>query len=422
MERLETAFQRMVMKEEEKQYITVPFSVPDHVDVMEISYDYDRTSNIIDFGLLDEKGGLIGWSGSDRSRITLSEWKCSAGFAPGPVRKGQWSVLLGAYHVQPEGVEVTCQVTYSMKEMQLLKGDTHVHSCGSDGNMTPDELLFAAEKAGIDYLFITDHNNYAQNDLLSSTERVTMLPGVEWTHYRGHAGMLGRKRPFNHFISNSLEKTRDLFDRAKDEGALIVLNHPFCPQCGWQWGLEAVSYDLIELWNGALMRESNEACLDWWDGMLKQGKRIPVTGGSDFHKYEPGRMPASPCTCVYAMSRGRSDILAALKQGNSFITMSADGPLVYAEAGDRLIGDELPGGSEITFEFRSLKGGDRICLIHDEGIEEINHRAGSDLTFTRKAPLRGYYRAEVRRTLPGWGEIPILITNPFYLAGEHDVE
>ncbi|MFT4006663.1 MAG: CehA/McbA family metallohydrolase [Lacrimispora sp.] len=413
-------FQKEVSKEEEGLYLKVPFSVPDQVESMEVSYQYDRSGNIIDFGLLDEKGELLGWSGSDRSRITISDHRSSAGFASAAVKEGQWSILLGAYHVKEPGVTVTYQVVCRFKSLKLLKGDTHLHSTGSDGNMTPEELALAAEREGLDYLFVTDHNNYAHNYQLRSTAHVTMIPGVEWTHYKGHMGMLGRKRPFRSFLSNSLEETKRIAEGARKDGAFTVLNHPFCPCCGWKWGMDQVEFDGIEVWNGGLMPEANGACLSWWDKALKEGKRIPITGGSDFHKYEPGRMPASPCTCVYAMSDSPEDILDGLKKGHSFLTISPEGPMMETEAAGKLMGDEIPGDREIKFTFWNLKKGDILYLVSGEGVEEIPCET-ERLSFCRIPGKAGYLRAEIKRSLfNGFPRLPVLLSNPYYIEREHN--
>jgi hypothetical protein len=413
-------FQRLALKEEEGLYLEVPFLVPDQAAAMEVSYEYDRSGNIIDFGLLNEMGELIGWSGSNRNRIIISDHRSTAGFASVPVKQGQWSILLGAYKVEEQGVAITYKITFYLKGLQLFKGDTHLHSNGSDGNMTPEELALAAGREGLDFLFVTDHNNYAHNYQLRSTDLVTMIPGVEWTHYKGHMGMLGRKRPFKSFLSNSLERTVEIVEEAKENGAFTVINHPFCPWCGWQWGLEKVPFEGVEIWNGGLMTESNQACLAWWDDRLKEGKRIPITGGSDFHKYEPGRMPASPCTCVYALSNSAEDILEGLKKGHSFLTISPEGPMMESWAGECLMGDEIPEGSDILFTFWNLHEGDILFLISRDGREEIPCESGR-LSIQRTAGKAGYLRAEIRRSfLKGYPSIPVLLTNPYYITGEKD--
>jgi hypothetical protein len=411
-------FQRTVGKEEEGLYLEIPFLVPDQAASMEISYEYDRNGNIIDFGLLNEKGELIGWSGSNRSRIVISDHRSMAGFASVPVKQGQWSILLGAYKVEEQGVVITYRITFYLKGLKLYKGDTHIHSSGSDGNMTPEELSLAAGREGLDFLFVTDHNNYAHNYHLRSTDLVTMIPGVEWTHYKGHMGMLGRKRPFKNFISNSLEKTVEIVEEARENGAFTVINHPFCYWCGWEWGMEKVPFDGVEVWNGGLMPERNQACLDWWDDRLKDGKRIPITGGSDFHKYEPGRMPASPCTCVYALSNSAEDLLEGLKKGHSFLTVSSEGPMMETWAGDNLMGDEILIGSEIMFTFWNLKEGDVLILISQDGREEIPCKSDR-LSIQRTTGKAGYLRAEIRRSLiKDYPYIPVFLSNPYYITGE----
>ena len=411
-------FQRVAAKEEEGLYVKVPFSVPEEAASMEISYEYDRRGNIIDFGLLNEKGELIGWSGSNRNQVFISDHRSTEGFACVPVKQGEWSILLGAYKVEEQGAEITYKITYHLKSLRLLKGDTHLHSKGSDGNMTSEELVLGAEREGLDFLFVTDHNNYAHNDWLRSTEQVTMIPGVEWTHYKGHMGMLGRRRPFKSFLSNSLERTVEILKEAKENGAFTVINHPFCHWCGWKWGMEQVPFDGVEVWNGGLEPERNQACLNWWDERLKEGRRIPMTGGSDFHKYEPGRMPASPCTCVYALSNSPEDILEGLKKGHSYLSVSPEGPMMETRAGGRLMGDEIQMGTEIRFTFWNLKKGDILSLVSKDGRVEISCESDR-LSMERTAGEPGYLRVEIRRSLiKGYPQIPVLLSNPYYITGE----
>lgn len=415
MEKKTITWERSVSKEEEGNYISVPFAMPENVEEIKLSYEYDRSQNVIDLGLADGNGGFIGWSGSNRKSVTVSERKSSAGFAPCALNGGLWNALLGAYKVQEHGVLVTYTAELTMKSLRLLKGDPHLHSCGSDGNMTTDELAFVAEKEGLDYLFITDHNNYAHNYQLRSTDSVTLIPGVEWTNYKGHAGLLGRRRPFQKFTSNSPEETNEILETARNAGALVVLNHPFCPYCGWKWGLDNGNFDLIEIWNGALSMEHNLQCLDWWDQQLKLGKEIPITGGSDFHQIEAGRMMAMPCTCVYSMSNTAADILEALKMGNSFVTLSPDGPLLEADDTGILPGNHVPANTSVTLKLCGLKKNDRLRLIWKDGRDEIL-ATESSMELTRTLPAEGYWRLEIRRRLWPEGEmIPVFLSNPFYM-------
>ena len=434
MKAFEITFERMVEKGEEGTYFPVEFTVPQDAEKLEICYEYARyeetvkdgrrfrrEQNIVDLAVCAPQG-YIGSSGSDRTRIQLSAYGSSQGFAPCEIRRGTWQVILGAYKISPEGCLVQYTVTVYPKELGLYKGDTHMHTVGSDGNCTLDEIAWMAEKQGLDYVIITDHNNYAHNSQIRPHASVTMIPGAEWTHYKGHAGMLGAARPFdNPFCVNTPEEMREKFDEAGKRGALRVLNHPFCPNCGWRWGMDAVEYDLVEVWNGATPAPVNLECLSWWEEQLKAGKKIPITGGSDFHRTEFGRMLASPCTWLYAASRTPADLLDALKRGHGFITYGPEGPVLRVGPEGYLPGDTVPQDAEISFVFERLKGGDVIALISDQGEERITmEEFTSEYTCTRKVKGLKYLRAQVFRQPELIGGMPALISNPFYVSGQED--
>lgn len=66
--------------------------------------------------------------------------------------------------------------------MHLPYIDLHTHTCLSDGNLTPEELLTAARAAGIGILAITDHNS--TEDLTAyraAFPELTLIQGAEIT-------------------------------------------------------------------------------------------------------------------------------------------------------------------------------------------------------------------------------------------------
>lgn len=434
MDTKELIFQRFIKKEEEGTYFPIEFQVPEHVEELELSYAYTRLVqkdlengetvrteiNIVDLAVCGASNRYIGSSGSDRNHISISPYGSSQGFAPSEIEPGVWSVIVGAYKIAEEGCKVEYRVVFHQKQRRLYKGDTHLHTIGSDGNCNLEELALIAEKEGLDYLIITDHNNYAQNQQLPKVKGLTMIPGCEWTHYKGHAGLLGIKRPFDSpFCVNSRAEMAEKLEEAGGRGARVVLNHPFCPNCGWRWGMEDTKYDLIEVWNGATPPAINRKCLDWWDKQLKEGKRIPVMGGSDFHRLGYGRMPAAPCTCIYSWSRTEADLIEAMAAGHSFVTYGPDGPMAWGEAGDRIFGDVISPEDEVHFHFWNLWKGDEIRLISDKGIEtfEMGERV-TEFRLSKKVQRFQYLRAEIRREMVPTGEMPALLTNPFYIKGD----
>lgn len=58
--------------------------------------------------------------------------------------------------------------------------DLHIHSCFSDGKLTPEELYTDAQKKGLKYIAIADHNTvegYKKTDILT---KENVIPAIEF--------------------------------------------------------------------------------------------------------------------------------------------------------------------------------------------------------------------------------------------------
>lgn len=418
-------------KEKEGSYFELPFEVPSGVFRITVKYKYERHSvteidgvkkteeiNIIDFGLSSNTGEFVGASGSDRDKIWVSEFDSSDGFSRARTDAGVWNIIVGAYKVHEEGVKVTYEVAFEFKERVLLKGDCHAHTTGSDGILSVQELTDLARENRLDFIFITDHNNYSHNNKVMSSEALTVIPGVEWTHFKGHANFMGVERAFfKKYYANTIDEVNEILDEARSNGAIVSINHPFDAGCPWKWGLENVEFDCVEIWNG-IIKQSDMQCIQWWHRELCGGRRLPIIGGSDFHKFEDFSMLGHPTTWLYSMSRGQSDIMDAIRNGHAFVTLQPDAPRVFIGCRNLIIGDEVQfeEGMIINFEFSSLKKGDIIKIYSAFGIEkEIPAEQGS-LSFEIKGENKRFYRAEVhRQLLPYLPPMLCLITNPIYI-------
>lgn len=422
-----------VEKEKEGLYFEAPFSVPEGVQRIDIRYGYeryrtvtaegeDRTEeiNIIDLALCSGTDEFIGASGSDRDHIWVSEYDSSDGYAPVETKAGTWNIIVGAYKVHGKGVNVAYEITFEFKERMLLKGDCHVHTTGSDGILSTDDIAHLASENKLDFVFITDHNNYYHSPAINSGKALTVIPGVEWTHYKGHANMLGVERAFRgKYYANSLDEVHDIFAEARQRGAAIVINHPFDAGCPWKWDLDNVEYDCIEIWNG-IIKQSDMQCISWWHDQLCAGRVIPIIGGSDFHRFENFGMIACPTTCVYSMSRGKSDIIDAIIKGHAYVTYQPQAPSADIRCGGAHIGDSIPfdSGLRIDFAFSNLNAGDVVKIYSSSGIERegtVKHSGAINIEMGIENKL--FYRAEIyRRLLPSLPPMLCLITNPLYIS------
>ncbi len=423
-------------KEREGQYFEIPFEVPDNVSRIDIKYSYPRyltvkngiaeeiyEKNIIDLGLVDADGKFVGASGSNKTHIWISEYGASLGYAKTKIKKGKWAIIVGAYKIMDSGVTVEYEINFTYKERILLQGDLHVHTLCSDGNLSVEEVILFAKKAGLNFIFITDHNNYFHNRALTSDEDITVMPGVEWTHFKGHVSMLGIEKAFDGvYYTNTLEETQEKLRMARQKGAIVSINHPFCPDCGFKWGLNNVEYDCIEIWNGP-MKWSDMECIKWWHGELCKGRKIPIVGGSDFHKYEIGRGIGWPTTCIYSMSRSPSDIYDAIRQGMGFVTYMPNGPTAYIECNGSILGQTVKYKPclKVKFAFSRLYKHDVIKIITGESSEEIICDSNAkEIAIEKELKNVLFYRVEIYRPyMDDFPSLPVLVSNPLYVDGEN---
>jgi hypothetical protein len=420
---------------QEGEYLTLPFDMPADTATMTLRYEYKRHAhqevevekgtftsreevNIIDLGLIAPDGRQVGASGSDKLEITVGETWSTPGYQTVALVPGRWEILVGAYKVAPEGVKVTYHLEFTPKTMQLLKGDLHTHTLASDGVLTLDELGRHALRHGLDFLAITDHNQMVSSEALPQIEGLTMIPGVEWSHYQGHANFIGVDQPYDEpFSTHDTQMIRLIFETARERGALITLNHPFEESCPYKFDIDLLPFDVLEVWNGP-MRESNLRSVALWQQLLAAGKKVPVCGGSDYHRDRLFQILGGPTTYVYARSASPADILSAVRQGNCFITFSPEGPTLEMKSGDAIMGDNRTwqAGQVVEMDFRVLEKGDMLRVVTADDIFDLFQAptAGSfQVTYPIAAP--GFLRVEVWRTfLPGIPPLPALLSNPIY--------
>jgi hypothetical protein len=416
-------------------YFNLPFTMPEGMESVTLVYRYERrpkqetpagtgtfTSrqkvNVIDLGLIAPDGSQVGASGSDKLEVTISETTATPGYRPTALVAGEWQILVGAYKVAPEGVQVTYEITFESKHIRLLKGDLHMHTVASDGVHTTEELAWKALRNGLNFLAITDHNQFVSTDSLSNVPGVTLIPGVEWTHYQGHANFLGVEKPYDEpFATNTLDETRLRFESARIRGATIIINHPFEEDCPFSMNFNTLPFDCFEIWNGP-MRESNLKAVGLWHSLLCTGKRIPISGGSDYHRDTLFIFLGGPTTCVYAQSASATDILAALRAGHAYITFAPNGPTLELTSGEALLGDEVEWTKqkEMQIKVDRLLAGDVVQVVTAQDRTTLL-QAPTDGRFNASFVMDtpGFARVEVLRAfLPGLPMLPALISNPLY--------
>jgi len=251
---------------------------------------------------------------------------------------------------------------------------------------------------------------------------MTLIPGLEWTHYQGHANFLGVDAPYDEpFAANTPQEIQARFDSARARRALIVINHPFDETCPFQLDLESLPFDCLEVWNGP-MRAATPRAIAWWQARLVAGQKLPVCGGSDYHHDHLFLFPGAPATCVYAMSASPADLLAALRQGHAYITFAPDGPGLEMTAGEAILGDSVPFSrvQELHMTVSGMLAGDVLQVVTTQGSHHIltaEVNGSFQGRYTMESP--GFARLELLRSFaPELPRLPALISNPIYFDVE----
>ncbi len=100
----------------------------------------------------------------------------------------------------------------------MSKINYHLHSCFSDGKLSPEEIVIKAKKAGFSSIALTDHNTVKGfPDFIKACENHGLLgfPGIEIsTDYLGdEVHLLGYFNVASHAFQNNLEALNEFMDK-----------------------------------------------------------------------------------------------------------------------------------------------------------------------------------------------------------------
>jgi hypothetical protein len=280
------------------------------------------------------------------------------------------------------------------EKFNFYPGDLHQHTIFSDGSDGVEALAKADIAGGLSWAVLSDHNDntgiseWLQADRLPYDKEdgkykfFVPIPGVEITTGYGHFQSLGSSAVVEEWDidldlgENPYEEVEKIIKEIKRNGALAQLNHPYSTgSMGFNnytglWDLVG-EFHTIEIWNGYSepcgyippeggFNQNRQSMLKWFE-LLNSGLRLAATSGTDIHSikgqfnpnlykgeskaYEKllkqtGQYAGMPTIFVHLPEGlNAGGILAAVKNGNSFIT---NGPLIFANVAGRTYGETVP--------------------------------------------------------------------------------
>lgn len=266
-----------------------------------------------------------------------------------------------------EALRVAIRRLFDPEKAGWYSADMHHHSDQEDGVTPPAYVARSQLAAGLDVLFLSDHDttvNDGRMQMIARARGVPFIPSIElspsWGHFNAYPVTPGL--PMTLDMSNA--SVQDVFTEAHRLGAAFIeVNHPYDPGEGYFGSLERGvakggfdgGFDFLEI-NGAQPDKDGKTLASAWK-FWNDGKRYYLAAGSDTHDVWNDY---SGDARVYVHVDGpvtESGFLAGLKAGHAFIS---HGPLVMP---DHQFGSRVSAGAELGFTLEAAAGLQRATVI-----------------------------------------------------------
>ena len=341
-------------------------------------------------------------------------------------------------------------------------GNIHVHTLHSDGTEPTEEVARAAQKAGLDFIVITDHNvlykeeeGYYHDVLVLIGEEVHTEEGKE-----NHLLCLGIQEDVSHLADDP----QAVIDAVREQGGLTFLAHPMerssplVPETyAWtDWRVRG--FTGIELWNymssfrefatnklmGLLLSFFPQLfpvgplpeVLSLWDDLLAEGPVVAI-GGADAHgktyRLGPIRRRIFPYEFLFravnthiltptrfsrVVEEDAQRVYDALRAGHAWVAYDliypSDHFRFWAVRGEtsHIMGEHVTFGEGLTLH--ALLPAPGHWILRRDGVI-VREGKGQTLYYRVQEP--GIYRVEVWRQ--AWGkERGWIFANPIYVTAD----
>ena len=242
-----------------------------------------------------------------------------------------------------------------------LAGDFHSHTIHSDGFDTPELVLIAAMKHGLDFIAITDHNSFqgaiAAAEIVEKKHYpITVINGEEYsTSFTNmHILSLGAQRAlpseeytFYHEgeeVRTTVEYTIDFCRKIHENGGVAVMCHPLwkpfrldgsrldVPLSLVKELMEKQVFDAIEIVGGSPIDDhtTSQMTFTYAAGFGALPGSTAYLGTTDSHNYTIDPICGKHFTLVFATDNSQTAIVDAVRQKRT-VAVDTDNNLLFGE-------------------------------------------------------------------------------------------
>lgn len=226
------------------------------------------------------------------------------------------------------------------KHQNCYKGNLHSHTTRSDGAYALEKVIQGYREKGYHFLCISDHHKYYVSNPAPEEEFV-IIDGMEGevgdSNYHIHALADYSRNVDKRFLPESvcpinLEQTpQETIDEYIGLGNICIINHPRWSKMEYEELLDVDHYLGIEIYNHGCDRESLTGySVDYWDYLLRKGKRICGFASDDAHAADIDCADSEffgGWIVVSAPTLNQQAIMDSMKQGDFY---SSNGPAILS--------------------------------------------------------------------------------------------
>jgi hypothetical protein len=274
-----------------------------------------------------------------------------------------------------QSISVMLTQLFNPRSRGWFAADLHHHADQAEAVTPAPDLARSQLAAGLDLLFVSDHDstvNHAPLQEIARKRHIPFIPSLELSPSWGHFNAYPLTPSQRLAVDTGTATVDEIFKEARRQGAAVIqVNHPFIPY-GYFASIDArvapggfnPGFDLVEI-NATVPEDDDKVLHRLWD-FWNAGQHYYLAAGTDTHDVwndESGRIR----TFAHVEPARAGDTLTplsfalALREGHGYVSR---GPLIFPSVMFGTVYKPVAGQApRLEFELESVVGLRRAELV-----------------------------------------------------------